>query len=129
MQAVVDAFVQDVGVGTGIGFPGHTIAGLGSGSVLTKELDMLLCSRAGFIDGLGSLANALGELLLLAFDLSVQALEDREDDGFEGFGGFEVGVGNSLVIEVSCLRVGSRVQQRWRGVIPECCCGWYRTSR
>ena len=51
--------------------------------MLAKQLDMLLSHGASLVDSLAALSSALCELLGLVLDLSVQAVEDRENGAFK----------------------------------------------
>ena len=64
--------------------------------MLAEELDVLLRGVASLVNGLGTLASALGQLLGLVLDLGVQAVEDGENGAFQLLRSLVVLVGDTL---------------------------------
>lgn len=64
---------------------------------------MLLRRVPGFLDLLGTLRGATGELLRLVLDLLMQALEDRKHIPLESLFGLEVRVDDCLCVVAQVL--------------------------
>ena len=95
VQAVHDTTLKNVRVVPSL----HAAAvGVEDSRVLAEQLNVLLSMGSRLVNGLTALAGALGQLLALVLDLSVQALEDGQNGALELLCCFVVLVGDALTI-------------------------------
>lgn len=79
---MIDSTLEDVGI---VGSFHISTVRIKCGSMLSKQLDVLLSKGTCLVDSLTALASSLGQLLTLILDFGVETLKDGQDGSLELF--------------------------------------------